>query len=518
MKNYLILLVLAPFLSLAQTTDRPKAAPRTAERPNIIFIFSDDHASQAIGAYGNTIAKTPNIDRLAREGALFKNSFVTNSICGPSRATLLTGKYSHMNGYKRNDRTLFDTDQVLFSKELQKNGYQTAWVGKMHLNSLPVGFDYWNILPGQGHYYNPDFISQPGDTTRYTGYVSDLITQFSTEWLEKRDTSKPFFMIVGHKATHREWGPALEDLGAYDDVEFPLPSNFYDDYEGREAARQQDMTVDKTMRMREDLKVRPDYEKSGIFNRFNPEQQKVFKDYYDKVATDLESKNLSGRALVEWKFQRYLRDYYSTANGLDRNIGKLLDYLDKTGLSKNTVVIYSSDQGFYLGEHGWFDKRFIYEQSLKTPFIIRYPGVVKPGTTVEEMMLNIDWAPTVLDIAGVKIPSVMHGVSVMPLLKAPQTTKVPWRKNIYYHYYEFPQPHHVYPHFGVRTDRYKLAYFYGGVDRWELFDLQNDPEEMANIYGQKSSERITQELKASLKTLMNTYKDKEALKILASAK
>ena len=292
--KYLILLFLAPLLSYSQS--RP--------RPNIIFIFSDDHAYQAIGAYGNKIAQTPNIDRIAREGALFTNSFVTNSICGPSRATLLTGKYSHMNGYKRNDRTLFNTDQTLFSKVLQQNGYQTAWIGKMHLNSLPVGFDYWNILPGQGEYYNPDFISQPSDTTRYHGYVSDLITQFSTEWLEKRDNAKPFFLIVGHKATHRVWMPALEDLGAYDNVKFPLPANFYDQYEGREAALKQDMSIEKTLRLREDLKIRPDYERDGAYRRFDPEQKKLFKGYYDKVAEEFEAKKLTGKALVEWKLQR----------------------------------------------------------------------------------------------------------------------------------------------------------------------------------------------------------------------
>ncbi|TDB67343.1 sulfatase family protein [Arundinibacter roseus] len=506
--KYLILFFLAPLLGFSQTT----------ERPNIVFIFSDDHAYQAIGAYGNRIVKTPNIDRLAQEGALFTNSFVTNSICGPSRATLLTGKYSHKNGYKRNDRTLFDTGQTLFPVELQKNGYQTAWVGKMHLNSLPKGFDYWNILPGQGHYYNPDFISQPQDTTRYTGYVSDLITQFSTEWLDKRDTSKPFFLIVGHKAVHREWSPALEDLGAYDDVDFPIPANFYDEYAGRESARQQDMTIDKTMRLKEDLKVGPDYDKGWIYSRFTPEQKKVFKGYYDKIQEDFNQKNLSGKALVEWKYQRYLKDYYATANGLDRNIGKLLDYLDKKGLAKNTVVIYASDQGFYLGEHGWFDKRFIYEESMKTPFLIRYPGVIKPGSRPQEMILNIDWAPTVLDIAQVKAPADMQGKSIFPLLNSRQTAKTPWRKNVYYHYYEFPQPHHVYPHFGIRTTRYKLAYFYGGADSWELFDLQKDPSEMTNLYGKKGTEKITKQLKDSLKMLMQTYEDKEAMDVLASAK
>jgi arylsulfatase A-like enzyme len=511
--KYLLLLCLASLVACTQTQEE-----KETEKPNIIFIFSDDHAYQAIGAYGNKIAKTPNLDRLASEGMLFTNSFVTNSICGPSRATLLTGKYSHMNGYKRNDRTLFDTEQTLFSKVLQQGGYQTAWIGKMHLNSLPVGFDYWNILPGQGQYYNPDFISQPNDTTHYKGYVSDLITQFSTEWLEKRDTSKPFFLIVGHKATHRTWMPALEDLGAYDDVEFPLPDNFYDSYQGREAARQQDMSLETTMRLKQDLKIHPDYEKDGVYNRFDPEQKKVFKGYYDKVAQEFEAKKLTGKALVEWKLQRYLKDYYATANGLDRNIGKLLDYLDKSGLAKNTVVIYASDQGFYLGEHGWFDKRFIYEESMRTPLMVRYPGVVEAGKKQEDLVLNIDWAPTVLDIAGAPIPADIQGQSFLPLLKGTPSAQVPWRKAAYYHYYEFPEPHHVYPHFGIRTDRYKLVYFYGGADSWELFDLQTDPHEMTNLYGKPGTEKNTEDLKARLKKLMEEYKDEEALKILASAK
>jgi arylsulfatase A-like enzyme len=511
MKCWLPLLLLS-FLSCTPETKIEQ------QKPNIIFIFSDDHAYQAIGAYGNKIAKTPSLDRLASEGTLFTNSFVTNSICGPSRATLLTGKYSHMNGYKRNDRTLFDTEQTLFSKVLQQSGYQTAWIGKMHLNSLPVGFDYWNILPGQGHYYNPDFISQPSDTTRYTGYVSDLITQFSTEWLEKRDSSKPFFLIVGHKATHRTWMPALEDLGAYDDINFPIPDNFYDAYEGREAARQQDMSLETTMRLKEDLKINADYEKDGVHNRFNPEQKKVFKGYYDKIAKEFEAKKLTGKALVEWKLQRYLKDYYATANGMDRNIGKLLDYLDKSGLAKNTVVIYASDQGFYLGEHGWFDKRFIYEESMKTPLLVRYPGVVEAGKKQDNLVLNIDWAPTVLDIAGATIPADMQGTSFLPLLKAGPSAQVPWRKAAYYHYYEFPQPHHVYPHFGVRTDRYKLAYFYGGADSWELFDLQKDPSEMTNLYGKPGTESIAADLKGQLKKLMEEYKDEEALEVLATAK
>ncbi|MEO6284470.1 MAG: sulfatase [Dyadobacter sp.] len=495
-----------------------RAFAQQGQRPNIIFIFSDDHAYQGIGAYGNKIAKTPNIDRIAREGALLTNNLVTNSICGPSRATLLTGKYSHLNGYKRNDNTKFNTNQTLLSETLRKSGYQTAWIGKMHLNSLPAGFDYWNVLPGQGSYYNPDFVGQPNDTTHYTGYVSDLITKFSTDWLEKRDNAKPFFLIVGHKATHREWLPDLQDLGAYDDVTFPLPANFYDDYKGRTAAKQQDMTIDKTMRLKQDLKVDVDYEKDFTYKRLNPEQKKVFKAYFDKVNKEVADKKLTGNALIEWKYQRYLRDYFSTANSLDRNIGKLLDYLDKSGLSKNTVVIYASDQGFYLGEHGWFDKRFIYEESLKTPFVIRYPGVIKPGTRVNDLILNIDWAPTVLNIAGAKIPADIQGKSFLPLLKPAATAQIPWRKEAYYHYYEFPEPHHVFPHFGLRTSRYKLAYFYGGADSWELYDLEKDPTEVSNVYGQPGTEKLTADLKGKLKTLMGLYKDDEALKILATAK
>lgn len=510
---FLNLLSLLAILCAGET-----ANAQTAGRPNIIFIFSDDHAYQGIGAYGNKLVKTPNIDRIAREGALLTNNIVTNSICGPSRATLLTGKYSHTNGYKRNDRTRFDTNQTLLSKTLQQSGYQTAWIGKMHLNSLPAGFDYWNVLPDQGNYYNPDFIGQPNDTTRYNGYVSDLITKFSVDWLEKRENAKPFFLIVGHKATHREWLPDLQDLGAYDDVTFPLPANFYDDYKGRTAAMQQDMSIEKTMRLKQDLKVDVDYENDYAYNRFTPEQKKVFKAYYDKVGKEVTDKKLTGKALTEWKYQRYLRDYFSVANSLDRNIGKLLDYLDKSGLAKNTVVIYASDQGFYLGEHGWFDKRFIYEESLKTPFVIRYPGVIKPGKKVEDLIVNVDWAPTVLNIAGAKIPSDIQGKSFLPLLKDEPNAKAPWRKEAYYHYYEFPEPHHVFPHFGLRTSRYKLAYFYGGADSWELFDLEKDPTEGSNIYGKPGTEKITADLKEKLKALMKEYKDEEALKILAGSK
>jgi arylsulfatase A-like enzyme len=497
MKKLIIFLLLGIAAAHAQT-----------KQPNIIFIFSDDHAYQAISAYGNKQVKTPNIDRIAREGCLFTNAMVTNSICGPSRATLLTGKYSHKNGYPLNEQK-FDVTQLLFPRVLQQNGYQTAWIGKWHLGSLPQGFDYWKVLPGQGNYYNPDFIGQH-DTTRIPGYVTNIITDLSVSWLNNRDTSKPFMLIVGEKATHREWLPDLPDLGAYDDIKFPLPATFHDNYKGRSAATNQDMTIDKTMRLKEDLKLHVNYNEKNFFNRFTPEQQKTFSAYYDKITKEFDSAHLTGDALVQWKYQRYMKDYLATAKSLDRNIGNILHYLDSTGLSKNTIVIYASDQGFYMGEHGWFDKRFMYEESLRTPFVIRYPGVVKPGTKIDKFMLNIDWAPTFLDMAGVKPPAEMQGESYLPLLKG---ENIPWRKAVYYHYYEFPQPHHVSPHFGVRTARYKLIRFYGEHDAWELFDLKTDPHELHNIYTEKNSA----DLKNTLHQLILQYDDKEALKIFERA-
>lgn len=495
----------------ASCNQQQEKAVATQEKPNIVFIFSDDHAYQAIGAYGNTIAKTPNIDRLAREGVLFKNTFITNSICGPSRAILLTGKYSHINGYTVNERK-FNPNQFVFPELLQQNGYQTAWVGKMHLGVVPNGLDYVNILPGQGHYYNPDFINNKLDTTRVNGYVTDIITDFSVDWLNKRDSSKPFFLVVGQKATHREWLPALEDLGAYDSVNFPLPATFYDDYKGRLAAEKQDMTIDKTMTLDMDLKVHVDYAKARDYSRLTPEQKKVFYDYYEnKISKEFDDKKLSGKALVEWKYQRYMKDYLATANALDRNIGRILDHLDKSGLAKNTIVIYASDQGFYMGEHGWFDKRFMYEQSLRTAFMLRYPGVTKAGSTISDFVIGQDWSATILDAAGIKVPDEIQGKSILPLLKGDASA---WRKEIYYHYYEFPQPHHVYPHFGIRTEQYKLIRFYGGIDTWELYDLNSDPAEVKNIYEAKQNEPVVKDLKDSLKKLINQYKDTAALRIL----
>ncbi|MBN8825243.1 MULTISPECIES: sulfatase [unclassified Spirosoma] len=502
------------FVAPGYLPEKPAPVQKPA-RPNIIFIFSDDHTHQAISAYGSKLAKTPNIDRIANEGAILHTNIVTNSICGPSRATLLTGQFSHVNGYKLNEK-VFDIRQSVFPEELQKNGYQTAWVGKMHLGSLPHGFDYLNVLPGHGHYYNSDFVNSKNETVRYPGYVTNVITQLSLDWLKQRDESKPFFLVVGHKATHREWLPDIPDLGAYDNRTFPIPPTFYDDYAGRLAAQDQDMTIDKTMRLKEDLKVHLDYDNKGAFNgynRFTPEQRKPFQTYYDKISKEFDEKKLTGKALVEWKYQRYLKDYLSVANSLDRNIGELLDYLDKTGLSKNTVVVYASDQGFYMGEHGWFDKRWIYEESLKTPFVIRYPGVIKPHTHINQLVSNIDWAPTILSLTGTAIPSYIQGESFLPLLKGEKTN---WRKEAYYHYYEFPQPHHVSPHFGIRTEQYTLARFYGPKDFWELYDIKKDPHNLHNLYGQKGYETITADLKKKLTEQIKKYKDDEALKLVDS--
>ena len=488
------------------------------QQPNMLIIVSDDHAYQAISAYGNSLMQTPNIDRIAREGAIFKQVFVTNSLCAPSRATLLTGKYSHVNGLKINNiSNPFNVQQQLFPRLLQQEHYQTAWIGKWHLQTLPDGFDFWSVLADQGQYYNPQFIGMKNDTVVHHGYVTNLISDFAEGWLKQRDTSRPFCLVVGEKATHREWLPDLQDLGAFDDQTFKLPPNFFDTYAGRTAARQQDMTVANTMVLKSDLKIHPDYKKSGIYNRFDSTQKKLFYDYYEgKVSREFDSLKLSGEALVNWKYQRYLKDYLSTAKSLDRNIGRLLSFLDKEGLSKNTIVIYVSDQGFYMGEHGWFDKRFMYEESLRTPMVMRYPGVIQPGTTINSMIVNIDFAPTLLAAAGVDIPADMQGKSFLPLLKK-EGDSSDWRKAVYYHYYEYPAPHHVSPHFGIRPARYKLIRFYGPADFFELYDLQQDPTEMHNLVAVKGYERLTAQLKKQLEAIIIEYKDNEALDILKKA-
>ena len=483
------------------------------QRPNILIIVSDDHAYQAISAYGSRLMQTPNIDRLAREGVRFDKAYVTNSICGPSRAVILTGKYSHKNGFKDNENSSFNGNQNTFIKELRKNGYNTAWIGKWHLETQPQGFDFWQILPGQGHYYNPDFLTMDGGTKRVEGYVSNVVEDVAEDWLDKRDTTKPFCLVIGHKATHRTWIPDTADFGKFDSITFSKPHTFYDSYAGRQAAQVQDMTIARTMLLGYDLKMFDSEEaenKDGNVSRMNAAQRARFDAYYRPIYDDLKKKNLTGNALTEWKYQRYLKDYLSTAASLDRNIGRTLDYLDKHNLRDNTIVIYVSDQGFYLGEHGWFDKRFMYEESFRTPMLLRYPGVVKPGTVNNAMVMNLDIAPTLLQAAGVPVPADVQGQSFLPLLT---DKKAKARDALYYHYYENGE-HAVSPHLGIKTDRYKLIRFYKRVNSWELYDLQKDPYETQNVFDKKGYEKVARALHRQLLQLIDKYEDEEARAIV----
>lgn len=501
MKNIFWLLIFTCFKSSAQ------------QRPNIVIIISDNHAFQAISAYGSKLVRTPGIDRIANEGVLFKKAYVTNSICGPSRATIITGKYSHKNGFKDNEHSSFDGSQNTFIKELTKAGYQTVWIGKWHLETEPQGFSYWQVLPGQGSYYNPHFLMMDGSKKNIVGYSSTVIEDLSESWLDKRDTSKPFCLVIGRKATHRTWMPDTADLGMYDNVTFPLPDNFYDDYKGRQAATVQDMTIAKTMIMGYDLKMFDSEEamnKEGSFKRMNAAQKTVFGNYYKGVYNNFKSLSLSGNALVEWKYQRYMNDYLSTAASLDRNIGRNLDYLDKNNLTQNTIVIYLSDQGFYMGEHGWFDKRFMYEESFRTPMVMHYPDVIKPGSINNNMVLNLDIAPTIFEAAGIKTPADMQGESFLPLVKH---NKRKGRDALYYHYYENGE-HSVSPHFGIKSKRYKLIRFYKRVTCWELYNLDKDPKEMNKLYGQKGYGKITVKLKKHLDKLIEQYEDEDAKNII----
>jgi arylsulfatase A-like enzyme len=461
--------------------------------PNIVFILSDDHAYQAVGAYGSKLNATPNIDRLAREGMLFRNCWVTNSLCGPSRAAILTGKYSHRNGFYSNSGDRFDGAQQTFPKLLQQAGYQTAIVGKWHLESDPTGFDYWHILPGQGQYYNPPMIDN-GQRIRHTGYVTDLITDLSLAWLEKkRDPKKPFLLMCQNKAPHREWEPALRHLHLFDHVTFPEPETLFDDYSGRGTAEHtQDMTIAKTMNDR-DLKLVPPRD-------LNPEQRKEWDAAYEPQNEAFRKANLQGKDLVRWKYQRYMKEYLGTIAAVDENVGRILKYLDDTGLAKNTIVVYSSDQGFFLGEHGWFDKRWIFAESLRAPLLVRWPGVTPSGSENGAIVSNLDFAQTFLDAAGLPIPPDMQGRSFRPLLSG-QKTPDDWRKSFYYHYYEHPGPHNVRAHYGVVTERHKLVHFYGDIDEWELFDLRADPREMKSVFADPAYATEVREMKQELARL-----------------
>ncbi|MGL6076659.1 MAG: sulfatase family protein [Fimbriiglobus sp.] len=464
------------------------------KRPNIVFIFTDDHAFQALSAYGHSakLLNTPNLDKIAQGGMRFDRCLVTNSICGPSRAVILTGKYSHKNGFYNNSNSKFDGSQVTMPKLLKAAGYQTALFGKWHLVTDPTGFDHWHILPGQGAYYNPPMIKN-GEKVKHEGYVTDLITDFSLEWLEKRDTSKPFLMMLQHKAPHREWEPALRHLGHDNDRQYPEPETLFDDYSGRGAAeKNQDMTIAKTMTLR-DLKLVKQ-------NLLTPEQQKAWDAYYKPRNEAFEKAKLTGKDLLKWKFNRYMHDYLACIKAVDESTGRVLDYLKKAGLEENTIIVYSSDQGFYLGEHGWFDKRWIYEESLRTPLLVKWPGVTKPGSVNKDLTSNVDFAETFLDAAGVAIPKEMQGRSLKPLLAG--ATPADWRKSFYYHYYEYPGPHDVAKHYGIVTERYKLFHCYDmQPPTWTLLDREKDPLEMKNVINEPAYAETRKELEAELAKL-----------------
>lgn len=525
---------------------------KAQQHPNIVYIMCDDHAYQCISAYGSALSKlapTPNIDRLAERGMRFDRAFVENSLSTPSRACLMTGQYSHQNGQRQLGEGI-DTSRTFFTELLQEAGYQTAVVGKWHMGCDPKGFDYYHVYNDQGQYWNPQY--RGTDTNNEfvveEGYSTDLTTDHALSFIEHRDPSKPFCLLLHHKAPHRNWQANLKYLGMYDDVEFPMPENFYDDYATRgSAARTQKMSVTRDMRWEQDFKVpemldlnNPDSKDSynalmGEINRMTPEQRSTWGRYYFPRNRRLLEAQLKGKDLDNWKYQVYIRDYMSVIASVDESVGRVLDYLDKNGLTDNTMIVYTSDQGFYMGEHGWFDKRFMYEESLRTPLIVSYPGHTKPGSVCNRLVQNIDYAPTFLALAGVQQPKDMPGRSLVPVLTNGDNVKN-WRQSIYYHYYDYPTYHMVRKHDGVRTERYKLIHFYGkggldavsenkyqnvpgtreygtmkglesigyfepkdeAVDYCELYDLQADPHEQNNIFGKPGTEKIMKQLQREL--------------------
>lgn len=482
------------------------------KRPNILFIMSDDHAYQAISAYSDKLIQTPNIDEIAEQGIIYNKAFVTNSICAPSRAVILTGKYSHLNGVRGNSE-VFDGSQQTLPKILQASGYQTAIVGKWHLKSHPTGFDYWNVLPGQGDYYNPDFIKQGKDTT-YTGYVTEIITKLSLLWLKNTDENKPFFLMMHHKAPHRSWMPALKNLTMFNGKDFPLPDNFYDNYEGREALKTQKLTVKDHMDIRMDFKVPCNECDTGAVNfwapeeywrrldRLNPEERKIWEESYKKEETEYLKVKDDEAKFDRWKFRRYMEDYLRCIASVDESVGEVLQFLKENGLDENTIVIYTSDQGFYLGEHGLFDKRFMYEEALRTPLMIKYPEEIEKGSSSNLLVQNLDIAPTILDFAQLEKPDDMQGKS---LRETWNPNSLEWRDAIYYHFYE--KGWGVPMHYGIRTDRHKLIHFYGEVDHWELYDLKEDPREMNNLIDEPEFSETMKNMKIKLAELQEKYKD-----------
>tara|TARA_A100001011_G_scaffold228918_1_gene237065 strand:- start:1525 stop:3114 length:1590 start_codon:yes stop_codon:yes gene_type:complete len=501
--NLVIKIFLFFFITTSNAILDKSSLNKQKNKPNIIFILSDDHTTNAISAYGGLykeIAPTPNIDRIAKEGAILKNTFATNSICGPSRASILTGTYSHIHGYNKNYKGgVFDNGLWTFPKELQRNGYNTALVGKWHLASEPVGFDYYKYhdnLGQQGFYWNPLY-NENGVKIKESGYATNLTTDFALNWLENRSNKEePFCLLLQYKAPHREWSPDEKYEDLWEDIDLAYPETYNDDYNSRElTAGNTEMTVDYFSRR--DMKLVPPDSLS------NKEKRQWLFYGFKRDETVLLDSTVSLEENRNMKFQKYIKDYLATIRSVDDNIGRVLSYLKENDLEENTIVIYTSDQGFFIGEHGWFDKRFMYEESSRMPFVIRYPGKIKPQTINEDIITNIDFAPTLLDMANIKIPSSIQGKSFLRNLTSKNSKK--WRQSMYYHYYEYPYYHHVQPHYGIRTERYKLIHFYYDIDQWELYDLQNDPNELNNLIGHDKYADIISNLKSELYTLKKNY-------------
>ncbi|HEX5051592.1 MAG TPA: sulfatase [Planctomycetota bacterium] len=505
-------------LPLAAPAQEPAASPKLAgSRPNILFLFSDDHACHAISAYGSRINQTPNIDRIAADGVLFSNNFCGNSLCGPSRATILTGLHSHANGFMRNGNT-FDSSQTTFASLLHDAGYQTAVIGKWHLESDPVGFDHWMVLPGQGQYYNPDFLTKDG-RVHLEGHVTDLTTDLALRWLDERDPKRPFLLMCQHKAPHRNWMAAPEELGLYRDGDIPEPPTLFDDYQGRAApAAHTEMTVANHLFLQYDLLVPPteaehanlqgeDRAWDGMRKRMTEAQRQAWDAAFAQENAAFRANPPEGKERVRWQYQRYIKNYLRCVAGVDRNIGRMLAWLDAhPDVKANTLVVYSSDQGFYLGDHGWYDKRWMYEESLRMPLVVSWPGHVAAGQAVAQLTQNIDFAPTFLELAGVPVPAKMQGQSLVPLLEGREVAA--WRDAIYYHYYESQAVHMVPEQYGVRTQRFKLVRYYEPQwDTWELFDLASDPHELRNVADDERYAVVKGELQQRLTALRQQYHD-----------
>lgn len=511
-------LILLSSSAWAQSTQAP-----TTKRPNIVFIMSDDHAYQAISAYSNRLIETPNIDRIAKMGMLFTNATVTNSICAPSRATILTGKHSHLNGKIDNDFP-FDTTNVTFPQLFQQAGYQTAMFGKLHFGNAPKGFDQYKILPGQGSYYNPDFITKNEGTIRVEGYVTDIITDMTLDWLkEERNPTDPFLLFYLHKAPHREWLPAERHLEEFTQRTFPEPATLFDNYSGRgRAAKEAEMNLLKHMNWSGDSKIYPSVMRElgipGTSNwdtlafsrevgRLTPAQLANWTRSYDQVNAALKESypSMDDKEKMQWRYQRYMQDYLGTIRAVDENVGRVLDYLEANNLMDNTLIVYTSDQGFYLGEHGWYDKRFVYDESFKTPLLVAWPGKIAPKSTSSTMVQNLDYAQTFLEAAGIPAPADMQGESLLPLLTGNSES---WTRDaVYYHYYEYPAVHMVKRHYAIVTEQYKLVHYYYDVDEWELIDRIKDPQELRNVYDDPSYAPVVAELHRKLEALRKQYGD-----------